>query len=495
MLSVLLALIAFLGAAGGVLAQDAPVIVSSKTFTESVVLGELATQSLRHEGLDAVHRRELGGSRVLFEALLRGDIDVYPEYTGTLAEELFGGDRALLDPALRKKRLAERGLGASAPLGFDNTYALGMREARAAALGIERISDLTRHPELRLGFSNEFMDRGDGWPSLQRAYALPHRDVRGLDHDLAYRGLESGDLDVIDLYATDAEIRYYGLRTLRDDRGHFPEYRAVYLYRLERVRSAPRVRDALQRLAGEIPPEAMIGMNERAKLERVPAARVAADWLAAELGLGDRAILESRWSLFWRRTLEHLWLVGVALCAAIAISIPLGVLAYRVPRLGQIVLGGVGILQTVPALALLVLMVPLLGIGFGAAVFALFVYSLLPIVRNTHAGLAGIAAPLHESAAALGLSSRSRLLRIELPLALPSILAGIKTSAVICVGTATLGALIGAGGYGQPILTGIRLDDHGLILLGAVPSALLALLVQALFEILERRLVSPGLRS
>jgi osmoprotectant transport system permease protein len=475
-------------------AQEDPVVVSSKTFTESVVLGELATQSLRHEQIEAVHRKELGGSRVLFEALKRGDIDVYAEYTGTLAEELFGGDRRLLDPRQRKRILAESGLGVSAPLGFDNTYALGMREERAAELGISRISDLVKHPQLVLGFSNEFMERGDGWPSLRDAYRLPQKDVQGLDHDLAYRGIAAGSLDVIDLYATDAEIDYYGLRTLEDDLRHFPEYRAVFLFRLDRARQLPRMRDALQRLAGEIPPSEMIAMNQRAKLERVPAARVAAEWLRAEFEFVDRSVTESRWQLLWRRTLEHLWMVCIALAAAIVISVPIGVLAYRKPGLGQLLLGAVGILQTIPALALLVLMVPVLGIGVGSAVFALFLYSLLPIVRNTHAGLVAIPADLHESAAALGLSPRYRLLRIELPLALPSILAGIKTSAVICVGTATLGALIGAGGLGQPILTGIRLDDHGLILLGALPAAILAVLAQASFELVERHLVSPGLR-
>ena len=159
------------------------------------------------------------------------------------------------------------------------------------------------------------------------------------------------------------------------------------------------------------------------------------------------------------------------------------------------ILGTVGVIQTLPALALLVFMIPLLGIGGPPAVVALFLYSLLPIVRNTHAGLAGIDEPLRRSALALGLSPAARLRHIELPLAAPVILAGIKTSAVINIGTATLGALIGAGGYGQPILTGIRLDDVGLILEGAVPAALLALAVQGGFELAERRLIPRGLRA
>jgi osmoprotectant transport system permease protein len=195
-----------------------------------------------------------------------------------------------------------------------------------------------------------------------------------------------------------------------------------------------------------------------------------------------------------RRAIEHLQLVGLSLLAAIAVAVPLGVLAARSPPVGQIVLGAVGVVQTIPSLALLVFMIPLLGIGALPAMVALFLYSLLPIVRNTHAGLTNIAPALRESAEALGLPPGAILRRIDLPLASPLILAGIKSAAVINVGTATLGALIGAGGFGQPIFTGIRLDDVGLILQGAVPASLLALLVQGLFDIIERRIVPRGLR-
>jgi osmoprotectant transport system permease protein len=189
-----------------------------------------------------------------------------------------------------------------------------------------------------------------------------------------------------------------------------------------------------------------------------------------------------------------LTLVGLSVGGAILLGLPLGIVAARRRRLRRLILGTTGLMQTIPSLALLVFMIPLFGIGTGPALVALVVYSLLPIVRNTVAGIDAIAAPLRESAAALGLTSRERLRLVELPLAMPSILAGVQTAAVIAVGTATLGALIGAGGYGQPILTGIRLDDTPLILEGAVPSALLALAVQGLFDVVERLVVSRGLR-
>jgi osmoprotectant transport system permease protein len=467
--------------------------VGSKKFTESVILGEMVARLARLSEARAVHRRELGGTTVLWEALKRGELDIYPEYTGTMRQELFAA-RGLRDDAALREALAAEGLGMSASLGFNDTYALGMKEAEAERLGIRRISDLRAHPELRFGFSNEFMDRGDGWPSLRDRYQLPQQEVRGLDHDLAYRGLESGAIQVTDLYSTDAEIAAYGLRVLEDDVKHFPAYDAVLLYREDWARKNPRVLAVILRMQGLISEQEMVRLNARARLERVPEGQVASEFLTRKLGIEPEVQADSLASRLWRRTREHLFLVLVSLLGAVVVAVPLGVLAAKRARLGKVVLGLAGIIQTVPSLALLVVMIPLLGIGSRPAIVALFLYGLLPIVRNTAAGLSGIPGDIRESAEALGLPPRARLWRIELPLAAPSILAGIQTAAVINVGTATLGALIGAGGYGQPILTGIRLDDTGLILEGAVPAALLALAVSALFELIERLVVPRGLR-
>lgn len=467
-------------------AGAATVIIGSKNFTEAVVLGEIGAGLAREAGFAVEHRRQLGGTRILWRALEDGAIDAYAEYTGTLSEELLqlpGADRAALQRAL-----AQRGLAMTAPLGFDNTYALGMREDRARALGIATLSDLRAHRQLKLGLSNEFMSRADGWPGLREAYALPQRPD-GLDHDLAYRGLASGAIDVTDLYSTDAEIPYYKLRVLADDRGYFPAYEAVYLYRADLQQRAPAWVAALEGMAGRIDAATMQRLNARVKLERASESDVAASWLG--VAAPDSV---NRATRIGRRTREHLALVAVSLGLALLVALPLGVFAARRPRFGQLVLSATGILQTLPSLAVFVFMIPLFGIGAAPAIAALFLYSLLPIVRNTHAGLAGIPLELRETAAAIGLPPRTRLWRVELPLALRTILAGVKTAAVINVGTATLGALIGAGGYGQPILTGIRLDDIGLILEGAVPAALLALAVQGGFEIVERVLTPRGLR-
>jgi osmoprotectant transport system permease protein len=474
-------------------APAGPVRIGSKAFTESVVLGELATQLAREAGAPAVHRPSLGGTRVLWEALVGGEIDLYPDYTGTLAREILGVEAPLDERALAAA-LSARGVAISRSLGFEDKYAIGVRRELAAALGLSRISDLARHPGLRLGFTNEFMDRGDGWPALRARYRLGQRSVRGLEHDLAYRALAAGDIDATDVYTTDPEIRRQDLVLLEDDLGAFPEYHAVLVHRAELGERAPGALAAMRRLEGRISAEEMTAMNARVQLERAPPEEVAAEFLREALGVEARFSVESAPARILRRTGEHLALVAAALLAALAVAIPLGVVAARRPGVGRLVLGVVGVVQTIPALALLVFMIPLLGIGAGPAVAALFLYALLPIVRNTHAGITGIAPALREVAAALGLPPGARLRRVELPLAAPAILAGVKTSAVITVGTATLGALVGAGGYGQPILTGIRLASVPLILEGAIPAALLALAAQAAFDLLERAVVPAGLR-
>lgn len=469
--------------------EDVTISVGSKLFTESVILGEVAVALAEQTGYGSQRKFELGGTRFVWNALLSGDIDVYPEYTGTLTQEIFAGtltDDQIVDT------LETLGVSQTSPLGFNNTYAIGMSRTAASELGIRTISDLAAHPELRLAFSNEFLDRVDGWPGLRSVYNLPH-SATGLDHSLAYRGVESGDIDVIDLYATDAEIDYYDLAVLADDKEYFPRYDALFLYRADLAVRAPLFVDQLTELAGQIAEPTMIAMNKAVKLDGDSEINQAAKLLSKNA----ESVIETQ-GLFRRvlqRTSEHLWLVLVSLIVAILIAIPLGVAAAKIRILQSPVLGVVAILYTIPSLALLVFMIPLLGIGTVPAIAALFIYSLLPIVRNTFEGLAGIPTELRETADSLGLGSATRLFRIELPLASRSILAGIKTAAVLNIGTATLGALIGAGGYGQPILTGIRLDDTSLILEGAVPAALLAVLAQGLLELAGNRIIPRGLRD
>ena len=411
--------------------------VGSKVFTESVILGELATQLGRDAGVNSVHRSQLGGTRVLWDALRAGQIDAYPEYTGTIAQELLPGTPATED-ALRAA-LLPLGIGMTHTLGFNDTYALGMPEALAQRLGIKAVGDLRAHAEIRFGFSNEFLERKDGWPAVRSTYGLAQKNVTGLDHDLAYRAVASGTTDVIDLYSTDAEIAFYHLRVLDDDRHLFPEYKAVYLYRLDLQQRAPAFVAALTRLENAIDAPQMIALNAASKLDKVPEARVASDFLLKNLATHTDVVDAGLAAQLLRRTGEHLFMVVVSLAASIAVAIPLGVFAFILPRVGHVILGAVAAIYTIPSLALLVFMIPVLGIGTWPAIVALFLYGLLPIVRNTHAGLSGIAPALRESATVLGLSRTARLLQVELPMASRSILAGIKTAGVINVGTATLG--------------------------------------------------------
>jgi osmoprotectant transport system permease protein len=478
-------------------AQAAELTIGSKRFTESYIVGEIVARTAERAGEAPVKFRPgLGNTAIVFQALQSGAIDVYPEYTGTIALEILRlpavGTLEALNAAL-----APLGLAAGVPLGFSNTYALAMRESEAAARGIRTLSDLARHPALQLGLSQEFLNRRDGWPALKAAYALPFATPRGLDHGLAYEALAAGRIEVMDVYTTDAKIARYQLRVLADDKGFFPAYEAVLLYRRDLPQRLPRTWSALQELAGAISPARMVELNAAAELGGQSFAAVGAAFVGsggapkgAAAGFLARLIGDD----FWRLAREHLVLVAVALAASIAAGVPLGMWAARVPRLGSVIFAGVGILQTVPALALLAFLVAGFNrIGTAPALAALFLYGLLPIVRNTASGFEAVPAGLRAAALALGLKAADRLRFVELPLALPTIFAGIKTSAVIGVGTATIAAFIGAGGFGERIVAGLAVNDNGLLLAGAVPAAVLALLVQAGFDLAERVLVSPGL--
>ena len=477
----------------GAPAQE-PIVVGSKRFTESYVLGEIVRETLQREGIAAQHKQGLGNTGILEAALASGAVDVYPEYTGTIVRELLKRtpDPAHPNPSLGELNewLAPRGLKAAVPFGFNNTYALAMLETRAEALHVERISDLLRPGAagLKLGFSHEFLERADGWPALKTAYKLPFAAPAGLDHGLAYDAVKDGRVDLIDIYSTDAKVGRYRLRVLKDDLAFFPRYDAVLLMRAA-VDPAP-----LKRLEGAIDAPAMITLNAQVELDGASFAEVARRFVAGRAGppASERRTLWQRLFApdFAQLAVQHLLLVFGSLVAAIAVGVPIGIAAWRWPRLAAWLLGGVAVLQTVPSLALLAFLIALIGgIGFVPAVIALFLYALLPIVRNTHAGLAGVSAGLTQAAASLGLTRMQRLRHVELPLALPTLLAGVKTAAVINVGTATVAAFIGAGGFGERIVAGLAVNDSAAMLAGALPAAVLALLVQALFDLIERWLV------
>ena len=476
---------------------EGALIVGSKRFTESYILGEILRQTAATAG-PAEHRQGLGNTAVVLAALKAGAIDVYPEYLGTIDAEILG-HRAPASREVIAKELAEQGLGLGVALGFANGYALAMPADEAERLHITKISDLADHPDVVLGLSHEFLGRGDGWPGLSKRYGLTARPL-GIDHGLSYDAMASGKIAVTDIYTTDAQIAPRHLRVLADDKDYFPHYDAVLLYRLDAATRHPAQWQALQGLANRIPAAAMIAMNGRAELRHEPFADIAKDFLGGHLDVtapvADDAHAGSLWHRFLTRLLaadlmpllgQHLLLVAVAVLCATLLGVPLGAAAAAWPRSEGPVMATVGVLQTIPSLALLAMLIPLLGrIGTGPALVALTLYALLPIARNTATGLLGVPAGLREAGTALGLTPAQRWRAVDVRLALPTIMAGIGTAAVITVGTATIAAFVGAGGLGDRIVTGLALNDHAMLLAGAVPAAVLALVVQGLFALIER---------
>jgi osmoprotectant transport system permease protein len=461
--------------------------VGSKRFTESYILGEILAGAAAPYG-KVEHRQGLGSTAIVFEALKAGQIDVYPEYTGTIEREILKRDAPVSQDVV-KRELAARGIGIDVPLGFNDGYALAMRNEDAERAGIRTLSDLARHADVRLGLSHEFLGRADGWPGLAERYGLRNHPT-GLDHGIAYDALANRQIDAIDIYSTDARITKMNLRVLEDDLHYFPRYDAVLLYRLDAAQRFPDAWQAIRKLQGRISAADMIGMNAAAEFQGKGFTAIAASFLAH--GKDRPAVsngLQGR--LFgpdlWRLTRQHVALVVVSVVLAALIGIPLGITAAFVPTLRAGVMAVVGLLQTVPSLALLAMLIPLLGtIGATPAIIALLLYALLPIVGNTCTAMLQIPVGLRQAALALGLSFKDRLVHIDIPLCMPMILTGIRTAAVINVGTATIAAFIGAGGYGERIATGLALNDNAMLLAGAIPSAVLALVTQIIFEAIER---------
>src|SRR6266849_2852024 len=429
-------------------AENGVIRVGSKSFTESYILAEIVAQVIERVGEARAERRHgLGGTGITYRAIASGAIDLYPEYTGTLARIILK-DPALHTPEAIRARLLASGLTMSEPLGFSNTYALAVRAETAERRGLRRISDLARHPELKAAFSSGFLEREDGWPGLTRHYGLALREVRVMEHALTYRAIVSGDVDLMDVFSTDGQLERLRLQILQDDKRFFPDYSAVLLARRDMAERFPRtwarLREAFE---GALDDQRMAKLNAMADLDGKSVAEVAAAFLGT---------------------------------------------ASPDPRRPP------GVLSEISALTLdhlvLVFMIPLFGIGKGPALVALSLYALLPVVRSTYAGLIAIDGHLLDIAFVLGLGRLKRLVRIELPLASISIMAGIKTAAVMTVGTATLAAFIGGRGYGTLIVRGLALDDTATILAGAAPAAVMAVAFHVAFELLDRLAVPRGLR-
>ena len=470
-------------------ATAAPLVVASKDFNESYILAEIMAQLLESDGFEVERRFGLGGTLICYEALRTGEIDVYPEYTGTLAQAILKRtDQPDID--VLNTLVADDGLTVLPAFGFNNTYGLALPRALADRLGIGTISDLRRHTDLRIAVSHEFVEREDGWPGLSRVYGFD-RTIDGIDHGLAYQALADGTIDVTDAYSTDGELVRYDLTVLRDDRGFFPRYLAAPLARSD---LPERAKARLRTVANTLDDAGMQAINASVLFENADFAEAAYGYLEG-LGITGSEARSDLWQSLARNTLRHLELTATALLPATVFGIGLALLVFRIAWLARAVVYTAGLLQTIPSIALLAFMIPLFGIGVTPAIVALFLYSLLPIVRNTVTALATIDPVLQRVSLAMGLTRTQRLRHVFVPLAVPSMLAGVRTAAVISIGTATLAAFIGAGGLGDPIVTGLALNDHGLILQGALPAALLAIVTEFALEGLERLLSPRHLRA
>jgi osmoprotectant transport system permease protein len=489
------------------------IVVGSKNFEESRLLAEMFAQLLESRAHLQVERRlGLAGTQVCFEALKSGAIDVYPEYTGTglvsiLGEKAQGGPEQTLN-RVRAEFLRRWSLWWLAPLGFENSWEIAVPRELAERERLETISDLARVSKtLHGGFGHEFVGREDGLLGLQRVYGLQFGSIDHLQQAIQYQAAQQRTIDALDVYSTDGRLILYDLKVLKDDRRFFPPYEAAALVRGETLQKHPEVGAVLGLLAGSLGEEAMRGYNLRLQERHESEAVVARDALRA-IGLAQGeaqapktatrkgGLLAYLWGArrdLGRLTLQHLGLSAAALLLGALIAIPLGLWLERHRGWAETVIRLLGLLQTVPSLALLAFMIPLLGVGAVPAIVALWLYSLFPIVRSTYTGVRDADPRAVEAATALGMTPGQILRQVRLPLAAPVVMAGLRTAAVITVGTATLAAFIGAGGLGEPIVTGLQLADSAMILSGAIPAALLALAVDGALGAVERSLRPAGL--
>src|ERR1700732_2547176 len=254
------------------LAADS-IVIGGKIFTESYILGEMAAQTIESSSQVPVTRKlGMGSTGILFEGLKSGAIDLYPDYTGTLAEAI------LKRPELKsldeiRQALSAMGLTMSGSLGFNDTYALAVKEEFAEKYNLHSIGDLIPiESEVRAAFSYEFMDRKDGYPGLIDSYHLRFspQKINRMEHTLSFQAIEQNAVDLIDVYSTDAKIKKLGLRLLKDDHNYFPVYQAVWVARRSFVEKHPAEWQALLGLEGKISEQTMLDMNAQADIQKIP---------------------------------------------------------------------------------------------------------------------------------------------------------------------------------------------------------------------------------
>lgn len=477
-------------------AQEETIIIGSKMDSENYLLAEIMSQLLEYNGFEIERNFGFGGTLICYNALREGEIDLYPEYTGTISAVFFDPDERPEDTTLLASYndgLAKRGLNVFARFGFNNSYAITLKKTLSDQENIHTISDLKQHPELVLSFGHEFLNRDDGWEALKSTYGLTHT-AAGIQHGLAYKAIDEGAIDITDAYTTDGDVQRYGLIFLQDDLDFFPKY---YGAALTRTDFSPRAREILFQLENILDDEDMRALNGKVVIDQKTFAEVAQQFLIEKDLITDAGAQanDTVTSSLISNTVTHIKLTLIALSIGCIVGLSLALLIFRSQKISRYVIYISGLMQTIPSIALLALMIPLLGIGEVPAITALFLYSLLPILRSAITALSTIDPVLTSVSRAIGMTKFQQLNHVLFPIALPNILAGVRTATVICIGTATLAAFIGAGGLGEPIVTGLALNDTNLILQGAIPAACLAIFVEIMFEFLEKKIIPDHMRN
>jgi osmoprotectant transport system substrate-binding protein len=471
-------------------ARAEPLRVGAKNFTEQWILGELYAQALERAGFAVERRFNLAGSAIAHGALVAGEIDLYPEYTGTaLAVVLKEPSRGEAPDAVLARVRAFYAQHVDAtwlrPSRIDNGNVLLMRPGS----GITTLSELARvASRLTIGLGTEFVDRDDGLPGLERVYGMKFGHIATFSAlPLRYDALLAGQVDVINGFATDWQIADGSLVALVDDRGLFPPYQLAPVVRNAVLRAHPEIASILDAVSARLDTKKMQQLNglvERDRYEPAEVARAVLDGVDLTRERPRRIGILPR---LLGATLEHAALVAAALAAGFAVALPLALLAAQRPRLCTLLLGGSALLYAVPSLALFALLLPLTGLGWQSAVIGLTLYAAMVLLRGILGGLATLPPLLMQVATGLGMTPRQRFLRVTVPLLVPAFIATLRAALVATIGLATIAAAIDAGGLGQLLLTGLAQRWPAKIALAAGMAMLLALVADRALLLLERR--------
>lgn len=276
--------------AGCILNSDDSITLGSRNNTESIILAQIMGNLIENQtDLKVTYRENLGGSNVVWNAMLNGSIDVIPDYTGTIVLTYYHEEPGTAEETLAKTKqlTAEDGIIAFNTFGFNNTYTLAIDETKAEELNIVTFSDFAKvSDQFTLGAVFEFIDRPDGLPGFEKEYNLNFKDVKGMDHGMMYRAMNGKEVDVINSYTTDGQLQIYDLRVLEDDKSYFPPYHALPLVREETLAEYPELEEVIRQLEGKIDEESMQSLNAKVDNEGMMVEMVAREFLE-EAGLID----------------------------------------------------------------------------------------------------------------------------------------------------------------------------------------------------------------